>query len=80
MQRLAAKGVAVGDNQPYSGQDRHGYTMPRHAEDTGLPHALVEIRQDLIDTHAGAERWAATLHDVLTPVLADPTLHRVLPT
>ncbi|MBV8534941.1 MAG: N-formylglutamate amidohydrolase, partial [Alphaproteobacteria bacterium] len=43
MQRLAAAGVVVGDNQPYSGQDRHGYTMPRHAEDTGLPHALIEI-------------------------------------
>ncbi len=80
MQRLAARGVAVGDNQPYSGQDRHGYTMPRHAEDTGLPHALIEIRQNLIDTASGAERWAAILHEVLVPVLADPALHRVLPT
>ena len=80
MQRLAAKGVAVGDNQPYSGQDRHGYTMPRHAEDTGLPHALIEIRQNLVDTMAGAERWAATLLEVLAPVLANPALRRVLPT
>jgi predicted N-formylglutamate amidohydrolase len=80
MARLAASGVAVGDNQPYSGQDRHGYTMPRHAEDTGLPHALIEIRQNLIDTQAGTEAWAAMLHDALAPVLADPALRRVLPT
>lgn len=76
MERLAARGVAVGDNQPYSGQDRHGYTMPRHAEDTGLPHVLIEIRQDLIETAAGAETWAATLHGVLAPVLANPGLYR----
>lgn len=78
MDRLAARGITVGDNQPYSGQDRHGYTMPRHAEETGLPHALIEIRQDLIDTPAGAETWAAALHDVLAPLLADPALRRSL--
>lgn len=79
MDGLAARGVAVGDNQPYSGQDRHGYTMPRHAEDTGLPHVLIEIRQDLIATAAGADTWAAILYDVLAPTLADPALHRVRP-
>jgi predicted N-formylglutamate amidohydrolase len=79
MAGLAACGVVVGDNQPYSGQDRHGYTMPQHAEESGLPHALIEIRQDLIETKAGAEAWAATLHGALAPIIADPALHRVLP-
>ena len=79
MDRLTAAGIAVGDNQPYSGQDRHGYTMPRHAEETGLPHALIEIRQDLIDTAAGAEAWAAKLHEVLAPLVADQALHQALP-
>lgn len=78
MDRLAAAGIVVGDNQPYSGQDRHGYTMPRHAEEAGLPHALIEIRQDLIDTPSGAELWAANLHDVLAPLVADQALHQVL--
>jgi predicted N-formylglutamate amidohydrolase len=77
MQRLAADGVAVGDNQPYSGQDRHGYTMPRHAEETGLPHALIEIRQNLIDTPAGAEAWARKLADVLAPLLGHAGLYRL---
>ena len=78
MDRLAAAGVTVGDNQPYSGQDRHGYTMPRHAEEAGLPHALIEIRQDLIDTPPGVEAWSGKLYDVLAPLVADPALHQVL--
>lgn len=77
MQRLAAQGVAVGDNQPYSGQDRHGHTMPRHAEDTGLPHALIEIRQNLIDTAAGVEEWATKLAEALNPLLADAGLFQL---
>lgn len=77
MDHLAAAGVAVGDNQPYSGQDRHGYTMPRHAEDTGLPHVLIEIRQDLIDTPAGADEWAAKLAEALNPLLAHAGLYRL---
>ena len=77
MDSLAARGVTVGDNQPYSGQDRHGYTMPRHAEDTGLPHVLIEIRQDLIDSAAGVDEWAAKLSEALTPVLADSGLYRL---
>jgi predicted N-formylglutamate amidohydrolase len=74
MTRLRTEGVTVGDNQPYSGQDRHGYTMPRHAEAAGLAHVLIEIRQDLIDTRQGADTWSATLYDVLVPLLAEPAL------
>ncbi|HEX9463294.1 MAG TPA: N-formylglutamate amidohydrolase [Alphaproteobacteria bacterium] len=72
-------GVVVGDNQPYSGQDRHGYTMPRHVEDVGIPHALIEIRQNLIDTRHGAEAWSDTLYQVLSPLTADPALRQLLP-
>ncbi len=74
MARLAEAGIAVGDNQPYSGQDEHGYTMPRHVERAGIPHALLEIRQDLIDTRKGAEDWSETLYGALAPLLADPAL------
>ncbi len=75
MARLAARGdVNVGDNQPYSARDGHGYTMRAHAEAPGLPHVLLEIRQDLIDTHRGAEQWADVLADALAPLLADPDL------
>ena len=32
--------LIVGDNEPYDARDDHGYSMKRHAEDTGLPHGL----------------------------------------
>jgi len=75
---LAARGdVCVGDNQPYTGQGQAGKTIHTHAHDVGLPHMMVEIRQDLIDTHAGAATWAAILGEALAPILADQTLYRV---
>jgi predicted N-formylglutamate amidohydrolase len=78
LDRLAAQdGVVVGDNQPYSGQDAHGHTLPRHVEAAGIPHVLLEIRQDLIDTRHGAEAWAEKLYDALAPLLADPALRRL---
>ena len=80
MARLAARGdVVVGDNQPYSARDGHGYTMRNHAEAPGLPHVLLEIRQDLVDTHRGAEHWAQILADELAPLLADRDLRRRQP-
>jgi predicted N-formylglutamate amidohydrolase len=69
-------GVVVGDNQPYSARDHHGFTLHHHAERPGLPHVLVELRQDLIDTHRGAALWAGRLGDALEPILADPRLYR----
>lgn len=78
MANLASRGdVCVGDNQPYTGRGQAGKTMHTHAHDVGLPHVMVEIRQDLIDTHAGAAAWARILGDALAPILADPMLYRV---
>ena len=68
--------IRVGDNEPYSGRVPMPYCIPAHAETTGLPHATVEIRQDLIDTHHGAEAWAHRVADALGRVLADPAVHR----
>lgn len=69
MRSLERKGVCVGDNQPYSGRDAHGYTLPTHAERHDLPHVLIEVRQDLIHEPAGEEAWASLLHDALAPIL-----------
>jgi predicted N-formylglutamate amidohydrolase len=69
-------GVVVGDNQPYSERDRHGFTLRHHAGEAGLAHVLIEIRQDLIDTHHGAERWARLLAGALRPILADRAVAR----
>jgi predicted N-formylglutamate amidohydrolase len=69
-------GLMVGDNQPYSGREIN-YSLDTHAAAAGLPHISFEIRQDLIADDGGAEAWAALLAEALTPVLADPLLHRV---
>lgn len=66
----AEPGLVVGDNEPYSGRLNFGYTMVRHAVPAGLPHVLIEIRQDLVDTHHGAENWAVRLAEALRRIFA----------
>ena len=68
MARLRAQGVSVGDNEPYTARDGHGYTLFEHAAPRGLAHVLIEIRQDLIDTHHGAAAWTDRLGDSLRVV------------
>ena len=61
--------LCVGDNEPYSARDLFGHTVEFHAEPRGLPHALIEIRQDHLADTAAAERWGDRLAEALTPVL-----------
>ncbi len=75
---LGARGLTVGDNEPYSGTSPIDYSLHAHGEARGLPCALVEIRQDLIDTARGAERWAGLLAEAVRPLLADPAVFREL--
>jgi predicted N-formylglutamate amidohydrolase len=71
-------GLMVGDNEPYSGRAPADYTIDHHAEPAGLPHVSIEIRQDLISTPEGAERWSLILGRALDEILADDTLYSVL--
>lgn len=70
MQRLRAEGLCVGDNEPYSGE-LEGDTMSRHGTARGLPHVLLEIRQDLIATPDDEEAWAARLAPLLSRVITE---------
>ncbi len=76
MARLRAQGVPVGDNQPYTARDGHGYTLFEHAAPRGLAHVLIEIRQDLVDTHHGAAAWTDRLADSLRVVLENARVFR----
>jgi len=60
---LAAEGLNVGDNLPYSGRDLN-YTMNRHAEGEGRASLGIELRQDLVATPADHARYAAILADI----------------
>lgn len=62
---LEARGIAAGDNQPYSGKLLNA-TMNRHAEGTGTAYLGLEVRQDLIGDGGGVARWAA----ILAPAIA----------
>ena len=70
--------ICVGENKPYSGYDLYGYTVETHAMPNGYPNILLEIRQDLIDTQHGAEKWASIVAEALAPILDDPDLYRPL--
>lgn len=68
-------GLVVGDNEPYSGKHPHDFTIDYHAEEAGLAHVSIEIRQDLIATPDGANRWAGILSEALLPILSDPHVY-----
>lgn len=72
---FAADGqLIVGDNQPYRGS-LEGDCLWQHASSRGLPHALIEYRQDLVRDEAGQQTWAARTVTVLETLLAKGDLH-----
>ncbi len=71
---LNGRGHNVGDNVPYSGTSAVDYGLHAHGEIRGLACTVVEIRQDLIDTHHGAEAWAEIMHGALLRLAGEKTL------
>jgi len=57
--------IIVGDNEPYSAKDNVDYTIRRHGRDRGIPHVMIEIRNDLVTDEAGQAEWAARLAEAL---------------
>jgi predicted N-formylglutamate amidohydrolase len=68
--------LVVGDNEPYDGALR-GDTLYQHAVTHGYAHTLIEIRQDLIASQAGAEAWAGRLAPILDDINRRADIHRV---
>jgi predicted N-formylglutamate amidohydrolase len=64
---LEAEGLAVGDQQPYSGKLLNA-TMNRHAEAEGRPYLGIEICQDEIADPGGQAVWAELLGRVSNQV------------
>ncbi|MCD2182675.1 N-formylglutamate amidohydrolase [Rhizobium sp. GN54] len=61
MFRAANPGVAVKLNAPYHVDDVSDFTIPVHGERRGIPHVLVEVRNDLINDARGQQEWADRL-------------------
>lgn len=74
LDRLRAEpDLCVGENEPYPGH-LPGDSVDRHALRQGRPNALLEIRQDLIETPEQQRGWAERLAPMLTDILAETGL------
>jgi predicted N-formylglutamate amidohydrolase len=70
LRAAAAAGFTVGDNEPYSGELEND-CLYRHGTQSGLPHILIEIRQDLVATSAMATAFAPRIKVLLDQALAE---------
>ena len=71
LERLRSEGdIVVGDNEPYSGALEND-ALYRHGTMNGLPHVLIEVRQDLIADDDSVQLWATRLFGILRNAIAD---------
>lgn len=68
LEGLREAGFLVGDNEPYSGKAPQDFTIDHHAEEVGLPHIGIEIRQDLIDDEPGIAEIAEVMHHIIASI------------
>lgn len=69
-------GLIVGNNEPYVGALKND-TMYVHATRQGLPHTLLEVRNDLISDAAGVEEWTNRIAPLLEEANARPDMHEI---
>lgn len=62
--------LVIGDNVPYAG-GLAGDTMNTHSVKRGLPHTLLEIRQDLISNGEGVSQWIDRLAGAIEHMIAN---------
>ncbi len=58
------KNIKLGNNEPYSGRLKND-TLYKHATSIGIPHVLIELRQDLLKKKEHRLRWAKKIHIIL---------------
>ena len=73
MDHLAAQApdLTLALNQPYQIDDASDWFIPQYAEPRGLRHALIEIRNDLVQDQTGQDRWADLLAGAIRHGLED---------
>ena len=74
---LRDEGLCVGENQPYGFEALSDFSIPEYGLKRGLPHILVEIRNDQIRNDDDVVGWAARLGYHLTAALGDPAAQRI---
>ena len=61
--------IVAAENEPYTGALEMD-SLYRHGTLNGLPHAIIEVRQDLIADDAGVARWAGRIEGFIRDALA----------
>ena len=56
-----ARVAPLGINQPYQIEDGSDYTIPIHAEARGIPHVMIEVRNDFLRDADSVEAMAETI-------------------
>ena len=74
---LRGEGLCVGENQPYGFDPLSDFAIPEYGLKRGLPHILVEIRNDQIRDDTDVATWAECLAQHLTAALGDPAAQRI---
>lgn len=69
----AHPGLTIGLNEPYTVDDENDWFVPEHGERTGIPHSLIEVRNDLISDEAGRTRMCGILADAIEIFLQGDT-------
>ena len=64
--RRVAPSLSLAVNEPYEIDDTTDWFIPRHAEELGLPHCLIEIRNDQIQSPEGVSFWVDLLDHAIT--------------
>jgi predicted N-formylglutamate amidohydrolase len=68
IEEFRAAGYLTGDNEPYSGKAPQDFTIDHHAEEIGLPHVGIEVRQDLIDDISGVDEVVPVMHKIIESI------------
>ena len=68
IKQLKLQKLSVGDNKPYSG-NLTGDSMYRHGLRNKLPHALIEVRNDLLSNPTKIKRVSRLLHKTIVKSL-----------
>lgn len=70
---LSDPGLTLAVNEPYEIEDETDWFIPVFAEAHGLPHCLIEIRNDQVSEVTGIENWANILAHAIDKVLSGLT-------
>lgn len=65
------KALQAAFNEPYRVDDYSDYTIPVHGEGRGIPHVLIEIRNDLIAEDTGQSYFAQLFAAVISEALME---------